>query len=171
MPFLTEVIFILLRSISPKYKIAMKSCNVLLVVWLYFELSAAHIYLTYRLIVGEKSFNFMYFFLNLPRLGTQFCEHFSCNQFHQMPITWGKRMTCFRMRHNAQLWSYFAAIKLNTMDCSGKNLQFSCFKLPQNLPTANFSVVRTSDGGAIFTQLYTFKIFEFLIRTPVIKYL
>lgn len=147
MPFLTEVIFILLHSISPKYKIAMKSCNVLLVVWLYFELSAAHIYLTYRLISGgKKSFNFMYFLLNLPRLGTQFCEHFSCNQFHQMPITWGERMTCFRMGYNAQLWSYFAAIKLNTIDCSGKNLQFGGFKLPQNLPTANYIVVCTSDG-------------------------
>lgn len=161
MPFLTEVISILLRSISSKYKIAMKSCNVLLVVWLCFEFSAAHIYLTYRLILGGKSLNFIYFFFNLPRLGTQFCEHFSCNQFHQMPITWGKRMTCFRMGCNAQLWSYFAAIKLNTMDCSGKNLQFSCFKLPQNLPTANFIVICTGDGGTIFRQLHFFRILNF----------
>lgn len=80
-------------------------------------------------------------------------------------------MTCFRMGYNAQLWSYFAAIKLNIMHYSGKNLQLSCFKLPQNLPTANFIVLCTGDRGAIFTQLHALKIFEFLIRTPVIKYL
>lgn len=80
-------------------------------------------------------------------------------------------MTCFRMGYNAQLWSYFAAIKLNTMDFSGENLQFSCFKLPQNLPSANFIVVCTGDRKYIFTQPYAFKIFKFLIRTPIIKYL
>lgn len=162
MPFLTEVIFILLRSISSKYKIAMKSCNVLLVVWLCFDFSAAHIYLTYRLILGNKPQSYIYtFFLNLPRLGTQFCEHFSCNQFHQMPITWEETMTCFTMGCNAQLWSYSAAIKVNTMDVSGKTLQFSCFKLPENLPTANFIVICTGDGGMIFRQLHFLKIWNF----------
>lgn len=154
MPFLTEVISILLRSISSKYKIAMKSCNVLLIVWLCFEFSAAHIYLTYRLILGEKASILYTFFkpakVRDPVLWTLFMQSVPPNAHHLR-----KENDLF---HDGMQCT---ALVIFCRDCSGKTLQFSCFKLPENLPTANFIVIRTGDGGTIFRQLHFSKILNF----------